>query len=382
MATVVAISGSPSPTSTSQALLRHVELRLEVAGHTVVTIHPRDLPADALLAGDSSDPQIAAAVAAVASADGIVVSTPVFKASFSGLLKTFLDLLPQFALAGRPVLPLVTGGSPAHVLVLDYALRPVLQSMGAAPVAAGWFVSSAQLRRYEDGGLVLDPAAAGPVADVTDGFLALLDGRPAPALPAPRVDRARVSPVAGAADLRVLLVGPDDPRLAGLLADLKVEYITRYAAYTPETTLVEVPPADFVRPRGTFVLLAEGDEIIAGGAIRRYDPRTAEVKRVWTSLKHRRRGLAVRLMAQLEKAAADLGYERVHLTTGPRQPEAKELYLAADYLPRFDLDAEPESVGAHAFGKELVPGAGLVAWPPVPGTDPHAAQPVPVGAAR
>ncbi|WP_279379314.1 NAD(P)H-dependent oxidoreductase [Bordetella bronchiseptica] len=69
------------------------------------------------------------------------MATPVFKASYSGLLKAFLDVLPQFALAGKSVLPLATGGSVAHVLSVDYALRPVLQSMGARHVIQGFFLA-------------------------------------------------------------------------------------------------------------------------------------------------------------------------------------------------------------------------------------------------
>ncbi len=56
----------------------------------------------------------------------MVIGTPVYKAAYSGLLKSLLDLLPQYALAGKTVLPLATGGSTAHVLAIDYALRPVL----------------------------------------------------------------------------------------------------------------------------------------------------------------------------------------------------------------------------------------------------------------
>jgi predicted GNAT family acetyltransferase len=123
--------------------------------------------------------------------------------------------------------------------------------------------------------------------------------------------------------------------------------------------LTEVPATDFIEPNGVFIILQENGETVAGGALRRYDPLTAEVKRVWTSHRHRRRGLARRVMAELEAAATELGYQRIHLTTGPRQPEARNLYLAAGYTPRFDPAADPETIGPLAFAKELVPGAGL-----------------------
>ena len=123
-----------------------------------------------------------------------------------------------------------------------------------------------------------------------------------------------------------------------------------------------MPASDFVEPDGAFLILEEDGVTVAGGAIRRYDPQTAEVKRVWTSHRHRRRGLARRVMAELEAAAAELGYQRIHLTTGPRQPEARSLYLAAGYTPRFDATADPETIGPLAFAKELVAGAGLPEW--------------------
>jgi SsuE family FMN reductase len=367
MALVVTLAGSPAQNSASQALLRHVERRVQVAGHRVHRIDLRDLPPAALLSGQFEAPGLTEAIAAVAAADGVVLATPVYKAAYSGLLKTFLDVLPQYAFAGKPVLPLVTGGSPAHVLVLDYALRPVLHSLGAAPVVAGWFVPADHLHRYPDGGLVVDPASAGPVADVTDGFLAVLAGRTSWTPPnLPVAARPRVSSVAGHPDLQALVVGPHDPLLHPLLDELRVEYATRYATDGPHESLTEVPATDFEPPHGCFVVIQEGADIIAGGALRRYQADTAEVKRVWTSLRHRRRGLGLRLMAELESTATELGYRRIHLTTGPRQPEARSLYLRAGYQPRFDPADDPEAIGPHAFGKELHAGAGLVPWPPVP----------------
>ena len=122
MSTVLSISASPQQVSSTHALLTHVNRRVLGAGHTVRTLQVRDLPARALLSADTKDPNIAEAIAAVADADAIVVATPVYQAAYSGLLKVFLDLLPQFAFRGKAVLPIVTGGSPAHVLAVDYAL--------------------------------------------------------------------------------------------------------------------------------------------------------------------------------------------------------------------------------------------------------------------
>ncbi|MFN8198194.1 MAG: GNAT family N-acetyltransferase [Nakamurella multipartita] len=217
------------------------------------------------------------------------------------------------------MLPLATGGSSAHVLAVDYALRPVLSALGAAHVTPGWFVPSAHIRVFPDGGVLLDAASLAPIAQVTDEFLATLATARAGSLPL-RVDAAagpRVRPVAGADDLAVHRVDPSDPRLRPLLTDLVVEYGTRYGRESANTELTEVAASDFAEPDGTFLLLVENGETVAGGALRRYDHDTAEVKRVWTAHGHRRRGLARRVMAELEAAAHQLGYRRIHLTTGP-----------------------------------------------------------------
>ena len=368
MATFLSISASPQPVSSTHAVLSHVNRRLLAAGHTVRTLPVRELPPGPLLAADSSDPEIAEAIEAVAGADALVVATPVYQAAYSGLLKVFLDVLPQFAFRGKSVLPIVTGGSPAHVLAVDYALRPILSALGAAHVGQGWFVPSSHIRVFADGGLVIDPSSLTPLAQVTDEFLDLVGARPAPTAPLPgRVDSTggpRISAVAGHPDIEARRVIPGDPALAPLLSDLVIEYGTRYGQPSPNTQLTEVPATDFLPPEGLFVVLVEGGVTVAGGAIRRYDEKTAEVKRVWTSHQHRRRGLARRVMAELEAAAAELGYLRVHLTTGPRQAEARDLYLASGYVPRFDQSADPETIGPLAFAKELVPGAGLPEWLP------------------
>jgi hypothetical protein len=71
----------------------------------------------------------------------------VYKASYSGLVKVFLDLLPQAGPAGKTVLPLVTGGSLAHMLAMDYALRPVLSALGARHVVPGAFLLDSAIER-------------------------------------------------------------------------------------------------------------------------------------------------------------------------------------------------------------------------------------------
>lgn len=59
------------------------------------------------------------------------------------------------------------------------------------------------------------------------------------------------------------------------------------------------------------------------------------------------------MVEELEKEARTFGYQRIYLTTGPQQPEAKALYLATGYTPLFDVDADPLTIGVLAFDKQL-----------------------------
>lgn len=155
---IVSISGSPSQRSRSAWLLHLAHDRLAESEGGGRFIAVRDLPAGALLAADTDAPLVRDAIEAVHGADLVIVATPIYKAAYSGLLKAFLDLLPQDALRGKTVLPLATGGSLAHLLALDYALKPVLAALGARDILDGVFASDAQLAPLPDGGYAPDDA--------------------------------------------------------------------------------------------------------------------------------------------------------------------------------------------------------------------------------
>lgn len=173
MASIVTISGSPSPSSRSSLLARHVGGRLEGEGFEISSLDVRELPAEDLLLARPSAPALSAALGLVERANGVVICTPVYKAAYSGLLKTFLDLLPQFGLTGKVVLPLATGGSMAHVLAIDYALRPVLSSLNALHVVTGLFTLDKQLERVGDG-VVIDPDVAKRLDVIVGEFVAAM----------------------------------------------------------------------------------------------------------------------------------------------------------------------------------------------------------------
>lgn len=174
MASILILTGSPSARSRTSALAQHVGDELALDGHDVTLMPLRELPAQALLAADTADPDIAAAVRQVIAADALVVATPIYKASYSGLLKVFLDLLPQSALQGKVVLPLATGGTVAHLLAIDYSLRPVLVSLGARHITTGRFVLDTHIDHVSGGPVLVDETARDCITRTAAGFRAAL----------------------------------------------------------------------------------------------------------------------------------------------------------------------------------------------------------------
>lgn len=127
--TLVAVNGSPSDTSKTHAVAA-AAITLH-GGGTLIDL--TDLDGDALLLRGEHD-SVKAALAAIAVADVVVLVTPVYRATFSGLLKLLLDQLPHGALEGTAVVLAATGASSAHYLSLDTGLRAVVASLG------GWAV--------------------------------------------------------------------------------------------------------------------------------------------------------------------------------------------------------------------------------------------------
>ena len=110
----------------------------------VVTIELREVAhelTDHLLTGFPGQ-ALAAAIDAVRRADGLIVVTPVFSASYSGLFKTFFDVLEEGTLDGKPVLVAATAGTARHSLVLEHALRPLFSYLHAVVVPTGVFAAT------------------------------------------------------------------------------------------------------------------------------------------------------------------------------------------------------------------------------------------------
>ncbi|NUS10734.1 MAG: FMN reductase [Streptomyces sp.] len=103
-------------------------------------------------------PHLRAAVEAATAADGLIAVTPVFTGSYSGLFKSFFDVVDKDALAGTPVLIAATGGTARHSLVLEHAMRPLFSYLRAVVMPTAVYAAT------EDWGTAGDDAGDGPLA--------------------------------------------------------------------------------------------------------------------------------------------------------------------------------------------------------------------------
>ncbi len=150
-------------------MLAYTRRNLERYGLSTAAITVRDLPPEDLIYARADSAAIQAQIALVRQARAVIIATPVYKASLSGVLKTFLDLLPPRVLAGKSVLPIATGGSPLHALAVDYALLPVLAALGAQHTLNSVYLIDTQIK-LDEVGLSIDT----PVAERLDGALQYL----------------------------------------------------------------------------------------------------------------------------------------------------------------------------------------------------------------
>ena len=133
--------------------------------------HARDL-ADNLLTG-FPNPALRTAVDTVTGADGLIAVTPIFAASYSGLFKTFFDVLDKDSLTGKPVLMGATAGTARHSLALDFAMRPLFAYLRTVVVPTGVFAASEDWAGGGDGDHALASRigrASGELADLVTGL--------------------------------------------------------------------------------------------------------------------------------------------------------------------------------------------------------------------
>jgi len=177
---VVVSAGLSQPSSTrllADRLTQATVSALAETGHEAETtvVELRDLAQDVtnnLLTGFPA-PRLATAIEALTAADGAILVTPIFTTSYSGLFKSFVDVLDPDALTGLPVLLGATGGTERHSLAIDYAMRPLFSYLRAAPVPTGVYAASGDWGRTGDastGGLPerIERAAAELAAAMRD----------------------------------------------------------------------------------------------------------------------------------------------------------------------------------------------------------------------
>ncbi|MCE0802864.1 NADPH-dependent FMN reductase [Buttiauxella sp. S04-F03] len=146
---VITLAGSPRFPSRSSALLEYAREKLSALDIEVCHWHLQNFAPEDLLYARFDSPALLALIEQLQQADGVIIATPVYKASFSGALKTLLDLLPERALDKKVVLPLATGGTVAHMLAVDYALKPVLNALKAQEILHGVFADDSQIADYQ-----------------------------------------------------------------------------------------------------------------------------------------------------------------------------------------------------------------------------------------
>ncbi|MFC5591460.1 NADPH-dependent FMN reductase [Sporosarcina soli] len=156
---VVTIYGGNSKNSRLYGLYKRVDQYLVDNHYEHHSIFVCDLPSDALIKGNFEDREILNAHKKVEDAEMVIIITPVYKSSFSGILKTYLDLLPEKIFHGKTVLPFAMGGTNAHVLMLDYALKPVITYLASKNILKGGFIHNSQIEKiHEDEYYIKDQA--------------------------------------------------------------------------------------------------------------------------------------------------------------------------------------------------------------------------------
>ncbi|MDO5670314.1 MAG: FMN reductase [Corynebacterium sp.] len=178
MRTLTVISAGLSTPSTTRQVADQIASATSAAvsarGETlnIEVIELRELVNDLgrALATGMSSPALDKAKEQVSASDGLIVATPVFKASYSGLFKTFFDVLENDALNGMPVIIAATAGTARHSLVLDYAIRPLLTYMRAFVVPTGVFAATDDFGSEE--GSLLDARLNRAAAELADQMVA------------------------------------------------------------------------------------------------------------------------------------------------------------------------------------------------------------------
>lgn len=174
MTKVAIITGAPNDYSRLNGIVDYVIQLLEKERISYEIIKVHELPAEDLIQAKFDSEVIKNTNEKVANAKGILVFTPVYKAAYSGVLKTYLDLLPQKGLENKIILPLVIGGSFGHLLAIEYALNPVLSALGATHIINGVYTIDNDVERLVDNQFALKEEVQQRIKKSVDGLIKVL----------------------------------------------------------------------------------------------------------------------------------------------------------------------------------------------------------------
>ena len=156
MTKALILNGGNTRNSRLTGVHQEVERFIKQEAIAYESIYIHELPAEDLIAANYNSPEIQQANQHVQEAEIVVILTPIYKASYTGILKTYLDLLPQKALEGKIIVPLAVGGWVAHLLAIEYALKPVLSVLGATEILNTVYIIDKQIERLENNDYRLD----------------------------------------------------------------------------------------------------------------------------------------------------------------------------------------------------------------------------------
>jgi GNAT superfamily N-acetyltransferase len=142
----------------------------------------------------------------------------------------------------------------------------------------------------------------------------------------------------------------DDPTGKVLVADYVAEIRAMYPDFTPDVP-PRLMPEDVEPPQGRWLVAYRHHEPLGCAALKRLDPTTAEIKRLYVTPEARGRGVARALLARLERIARDVGYTTIRMDTGARQPASVALFGSIGYERIADYNGNP--VAAYWFEKQL-----------------------------
>ncbi|MGJ5674004.1 MAG: NADPH-dependent FMN reductase [Nostochopsis sp.] len=153
---IVTICGATSVSSRSSAILDYAKELCVKHGLGAASITVYDLPPEDLVYANFESQKLKTLQVLIEQATAIIICTPVYKSSYTGVLKALLDLMPQYAFAEKTILPIAIGGTINHLLSIDYAMKPLFSAMGATNILRGIYIINSQIQFDEQKHIQLD----------------------------------------------------------------------------------------------------------------------------------------------------------------------------------------------------------------------------------